>query len=379
MRILLIAAANSITGGGERHVADLATGLTQRGLEVAIAAPAGGAMAVLAGELGAAYFDVDVYGGKARAEIRAALHVFKPDIVHAHGSRAALFARQADLRAAERCVVTLHGLQGAHGFGSFAKLALERRVKDKTAAFITVCKSDRDKAAQLGILDPNKTTVIYNGVPLPPLEQLTRWRDEQVLACEAGFDADAPMLLHVGRLDPEKNQRGLLHAFAWLLARERDARLALVCVGDTAKRAKLEQLAAKLNVTHAVAWLTPRANLTPLYASCDAFVLPSHWEGLPYTILEAMVAATPVVASNVDGIPEAVVPEVTGFLEKPNDSEALAETLEDALNLTGAQRREMGENARAGIEQRFSLERMIDNTVAIYEGVGILDESSTSC
>ena len=369
MRILLIAAANTTTGGGERHVVDLAQGLHKRGVEVAIAAPAGGAMRELADRLAVPYFEVDVYGRGVRSEILVALDEFKPDIVHAHGSRVALFARQADPRANERCVVTLHGLAGAHGISSFAKLALERRVKDKTAAFITVCRSDRDKADKLGIIDADKATVIYNGVSLPPLEQLNAWYDERVLSHEAGFDPDAPVLFHVGRLSHEKNQQGLLHAFTWLLARERDARLVLICAGSDKARAKLEHLAKKLNIAHAIAWLEPRSDLMPLYASCDAFVLPSLWEGLPYTILEAMAAGAPVVASNVDGIPEAVVPDVTGFLESPHEPEAFAEVLEDALELLEVQRREMGENARAGIGQRFGLERMVDDTVAVYERI----------
>ena len=369
MKILLVAAANRITGGGERHVADLMRGLVSRGLSVGVCAPAGGDMRALADELSVQYFDVDVSAGSSKPAIAAAIEAFQPDVVHAHGSRAALFARQADTQGAQRCVVTLHGLQGAHGVGAFAKLALERSVLGRTAHFITVCKANRDQAAKLGILDPAKTTVIYNGVTLPEEAELARMREQRILSNRIKVDEQWPVALHIGRICGEKDQVSLLNAFAWLRARERDAQLAMIATGDARARRKLERIAKKYGIAGAVHFLEPTNDTLPLYASCDLFVLPSVWEGLPYTIVEAMAAGTVVVASDVDGIPEAIVDEVTGFLAPPKDPEVLAQRMEDVLDLTMTQRKHIRENARAGIEQRFMLDDMIDKTIAVYENV----------
>ena len=369
MRILLVGAANRITGGGERHVADLMCGLEARGLEVGICAPAGGDMRVLADALSVPYYDVDVTSRTAKHDMLHALDTFMPDIVHAHGSRAALYARQADAQGAQRCVVTLHGLQGAHGVGAFAKLALERSVLNRTAHFITVCKANRDQAAKLGILDPTMTTVIYNGVELPGESILRDLRETRHLSQLIGVDEKWPVLLHIGRISNEKDQPTLLYAFAWLRAKVPHAQLAMIATGDEHAQNRLRKIVRKLDIEGAVHYLDAHKDTMPLYASCDAFVLPSRWEGLPYTIIEAMAAGAVVIACDVDGIPEAVVDGVTGFLIPPKNPEVLAERLEDALDLTQIQQKQIRENARAGIQQRFMLDDMINKTIAVYEKV----------
>jgi glycosyltransferase involved in cell wall biosynthesis len=326
-------------------------------------------MGAVAKSLDVATFDVDVYSQTAKSTIRQAIEDFNPDIVHAHGSRPALFARQADKFGVRRCVVTLHGLQGAHGIGSFAKLALERNVLENTAHFITVCKANRDQAAKLGVLDLAKTTVIYNGISLPLESDLQQFRQSRYLSQQIGVDEDWPALLHIGRICGEKDQPTLLHAFAWLRAREPHAQLAMIATGDEYAKRKLQRLARKLGIEHAVHYLTTYKDPTALYASCDAFVLPSLWEGLPYTVIEAMAAGAVVVASDVDGIPEAIVNEVTGYLVPPKDPELLAERLEDVIDLSQTQRKHLQENARTGIEQRFMLDDMINKTIEVYKKV----------
>ncbi|MCL2818265.1 MAG: glycosyltransferase family 4 protein [Actinomycetia bacterium] len=369
MRVLLIGAANTITGGGERHIADLARGLSARGIAVGLGAPAGGDMAELAQILGIPYFEIDATLRAANPAIRRAIKDFKPDIVHAHGSRVAYFARQADDLGARRCVVTFHGLQGAHGFTSKAKLMMERSVQKNTAHFITVCRANRDEAEELGILDRAKTTIIYNGVALPDIATLGYYRGLRHLSNLIGVDPAYPVLLHIGRICAEKDQPSLLHAFAWLRAKEPNAQLAMIATGDEGDLAKLQKLAHKLGIEDAVHFLDAHEDPLPLYASCDLFVLPSIWEGLPYTIIEAMASGAIVVASDVDGIGEAIVNEVTGLLSPPKDPERLAEILEDALDMTETQRKQMREDARAGIIQRFMLDDMINNTISVYDKV----------
>jgi glycosyltransferase involved in cell wall biosynthesis len=336
---------------------------------VGICAPAGGDLEKLADELGVSSFDVSMTGATAKKAIRSALEDFRPDIMHAHGSRAALFTRLADRKGAQRCVVTLHGLAGAHGTTAPIKRLLERSQLHNTVHFITVCEANHSQAASLGILDPAKTTVVYNGIELLDDLTLAQAREDRILSRMADVDEDTPILLHVGRISKEKNQRNLLKAFSWLHVRRPDANLVMICAGRDRERTALQKYAEKIDIASAIKWLEPQSNLTDLYASCDAFVLPSLWEGLPYTVIEAMAAGAIVVASNVDGIPEAVIDAKTGFLVSPKNPESLSEKLEDALNLTKTQRKQMQENARAAVQQRFMLDDMINKTIAVYEKV----------
>ena len=114
LRVLLVAAANSVSGGGERHVADLMRRLPAHGIEVGLAAPAGGDLGALAKELECQTYDVPIASGLlGQASGRCAWRSIGgswPDLVHAHGSRAAAFARLADPHAAERVIYTVHGI-----------------------------------------------------------------------------------------------------------------------------------------------------------------------------------------------------------------------------------------------------------------------------
>ncbi len=168
---------HSVSGGGERHVADLMRHLPEHGIEVSLAAPPGGDLGVLAKELEIKTYDVPIASGLSWGKVRAmrlAIDHAWPDLVHAHGSRAAAFARLADPNAAQRVVYTLHGIhidKAGSALRRSAYLALERYLKPKTALFITVDKADVEKGERLGILVPTtlrrSTTASSFPSPLP--------------------------------------------------------------------------------------------------------------------------------------------------------------------------------------------------------------------
>ncbi len=362
-RVLLVAAANSTTGGGERHVADLLRELPTHGIELGLVCPPGGDLPVRAKEAGAVVFEAPISAGltvRGMRAVRHAVHFFAPDIVHAHGSRAALFARLADPRAAERVVYTLHGIhvdKAGSAVRRVAFLALERILKGRTARFVCVCGSDVEKGAKLGLLARDRASVVYNGVETPTPAPPGAFRDE------LGLAPDDPVALSVGRLHEQKDQRTLLNA--WALVHQRMPGAVLALVGSGPLERDVRELAHSLNLGASTCFVRPRPDLAPAYADAGVFVLSSLWEGLPYVVLEAMGHGVPVVSTAVDGVPEAVEDGVTGLLVPAGDPLALAAAVSRVLGepSLGAS---MGAAARARIASDFTLDGMVGSLVDLY-------------
>lgn len=364
-RVLLVAAATSTTGGGERHVADLVRRLPSRGIDLALACPEGGDLPDLARSLGVPVHPAPIASGLSIAGLRGlrrAIGIVQPDIVHAHGSRAAFFARVADPQAAARVVYTVHGIHVDRA-GSPARrvvfTTLERALSYRTRSFVCVCAADARKGAELGILDASRARVIHNGIDLPVLPVAATGAFRR----EIGVDDDTPLALSVGRFHEQKDHATLLSAWAVVRARVPDAVLALI--GSGPLEADLREHAAALGLGESVRFCPPRPDLASAYADADLFVLSSLWEGLPYVILEAMGHGLPVVSTAVDGIPEAVLDERTGLLVPPRDPAALAEAIVRVL-ADPERARMMGEAGRERIARCFTLDAMVDSLVALY-------------
>ena len=366
MRVLQVAAATALDGGGEKHVADLLRRLPAAGVEVALAAPPHGGLWELAASLGVPAFATPIeqgFSGRAFAGFRAALAALEPGIVHAHGSRAAAFARAADPLARRRVVYTLHGIHADQG--SRARrgvlLGVERTLRPRTARFIAVSRANRDKGARLGIVDPARTAVVPNGIDFPP-PAVARGAFRR----ELGLAGGQPLILSVGRFDVPKDQATLLRAWGRLGPAFPDAVLALVGAGHL--EPELRAVARAEGLGERVRFVAPRPGLASAYTDADLFVLSSLWEGLPYVLLEAMAFGLPVVATAVDGIPEAVAAGETGLLVPPADPEALAEALARLLAAPSA-RSAMGAAGAGRVRERFTLDAMVSGVVGVYAEV----------
>jgi glycosyltransferase involved in cell wall biosynthesis len=175
---------------------------------------------------------------------------------------------------------------------------------------------------------------------------------------ELGLAADAPVAITVARLTAQKNHAALLAALPDILAVHPTFRLVLVGTGPL--DAELRDYAARFG--EAVLFLGQRNDIADLLAAADLFVLPSLFEGLPLSLIEAMAAGLPTVATAIGGVDEAVDPGVTGLLATP---ERLAEAV---LGLLGdpAASAAMGRAARRRFETHFSSERMCRETRDIY-------------
>jgi glycosyltransferase involved in cell wall biosynthesis len=189
------------------------------------------------------------------------------------------------------------------------------------AGVVAVSRALAAKAVALGV-HPSNVHVLYNGVDTSVFSPDSRSEARSRL----GFSTYSPLLLFVGNLKPSKGCLDLLEAFPALLAVQPLARL--VYVGTGAARAALLARAEALGcLDHVeVAGSVAHADLGDWFRAADLLCLPSHNEGVPNVVLEAMACGTPVVASDVGGIPE-VVPEYAGILVPPHQRQALSDAL----------------------------------------------------
>ncbi len=176
----------------------------------------------------------------------------------------------------------------------------------------------------------------------------------------------APVILNVAALVPHKGQRYLVDAMAQVVRAVPEARL--VILGEGELRPSLERQVAELGLERHVLLPGFRRDVLSLMKTCDVFVLSSVMEGLGTSLLDAMACARPIVGTNAGGIPEVVVDGETGHVVPPRDADALAEALIDLLRDDERARR----FAAAGFERvrkRFSVERMVAETLAVYESI----------
>jgi glycosyltransferase involved in cell wall biosynthesis len=211
-------------------------------------------------------------------------------------------------------------------------------------------------------MDPAAIGVIHNGAP-------ARGDDGHdgrgAIRAELGVGADAPLLLSLGRLHPQKGQVELVHAVAGVHAERPDVRLLIA--GDGPERERLEELIDALGVRDTVRLLGHRSDAARLMDAADLFVFPSHLEGTPFAMLEAMAHGLPVVAAAFGGAEEVVQDGRTGRLVPVGDPDALRRAILGAL----ADREELGRIAAAGRERAaaFSEDAMIDATLRELEGL----------
>ncbi|HVS17543.1 MAG TPA: glycosyltransferase, partial [Planctomycetota bacterium] len=202
--------------------------------------------------------------------------------------------------------------------------------------------------------------VVPNGIDPAP------WRAARPYARgELGVRAHAPLVLVAGLLNVAKGQDLALRA----LARPELAQVELLLAGHGELESELRELAGELGVAGRAHFLGWRDDLPRLMASCDALLLPSRWEGLPYVVLQAFAAGRPVAAARVDGALELVEEGVTGTLAAAGDVADLAAALERLLALPPAARAELGRAGAARVEASYTVERMADGMDEVYREV----------
>lgn len=206
--------------------------------------------------------------------------------------------------------------------------------------------------------------VVHNGRDL----EAYRTGDGSELRPILGIPESAPIVGTVGRLDTQKGQDDLLDA--WPAVRDAHPDAHLVLVGDGAERTRLaDRVSADGDLGSASVHFVGSSSRVPDYLDLfDVFVFPSHFEGLPGALLEAMAAGCPVVATAIDGNTDLVTDGETGRLVPVRDPEALAAGISELLADRETAER-FGVAARAETDARFSLEAMVGGFTAFYEEI----------
>jgi glycosyltransferase involved in cell wall biosynthesis len=186
---------------------------------------------------------------------------------------------------------------------------------------------------------------------------------------------DAPLrILFAGRIGARKGAFELLQAFARVAPKFPSA--TLVCAGD-GEGGKLRQLAAQLGIAARVecpGWLDAEQMAGELKRA-SIFALPSHNEGVPMAMLEAMSRSLPVLTTPVGGIPEVIENDRNGLLVAPGNVDAIEAALERLLR-SPAERERLGSAARATIAESFSLDATIERLAALYRFFGVPERSA---
>jgi glycosyltransferase involved in cell wall biosynthesis len=294
----------------------------------------------------------------------------RPQLVHARSAKARFLAPLAARLA--RVPVTL---QTVHGW-SFNNavdrrrpffVLLERLARRLCDATVLVSQQDLAEGVARGVLRSGAVArgdavVIRSGVDLGtvlPLSGAAR----RALRAAHGVSDDRPVISLVQRLSPPKTPLVFLRALPRIFAERPDA-VAWV-VGDGPLRPAAERAAAEGGVTARVAFLGLRKDVPELLSASDVAVHSSLREGLPRVVLEALAVGTPIVATAVGGVPDAVTDGVTGLLVPPEDPAALAQAVLATLaDPTAAARR--ARSARASL-QPFAAQQMLDEQHALYQ------------
>ncbi len=305
------------------------------------------------------------------ADLRAFGHLvrlmreFRPHIVHTHTAKAGFLGRLAARTSGVPVVVhTYHG-HVLRGYFSPAQtrllVLLERFLARHTDRLIAVSERVRQELLELGIGREERFSVVPLGLELERL--LSCGTLQGGLRAELGVDSKAPLVGMVARLVPIKRHEWFFEAAARV--KKRHPQCHFVLVGDGERRGELEGLANHLGLDGQVHFLGWRKDLERIYADLDLVVLSSANEGLPVSLIEAMAAAKPIVATRVGGVPDLVEEGQTGLLVPPKDPASLARAIEKLLDHPELCQT-MGQKGREKVYPAFSSKRLLKDMDKLY-------------
>lgn len=276
------------------------------------------------------------------------------DVLHTHGYKANFHGAWAARNSRVRLIATCHNWIATDLRGRFYDL-LDRFTLRRFQQVVAVSGPVRRSLRRFGIPE-DRIRVIPNGVDI-------RRFSPAFIHAQTAPTHDGPVVGFVGRLSEEKGIDTLLRAMPGVL--RRCPKMVLLIVGDGPSRTRLEALAAALGVMGSVRFLGRRDDIETVYIQLDVLVLPSRNEGVPMTVLEAMAAGVPVLATRVGGLPEVVREGHTGVLVEPNSVAAIEQGLMTLLTAPDL-RVQMGLQARRLAEMRHSCESMAREHMELY-------------
>jgi glycosyltransferase involved in cell wall biosynthesis len=343
--------------GGEQQQAWLAAGLQERGHACLVICNAKGEMARRAPKLGLKTVPIPVRGEiGVRSVTRSAraLREFEPHVVHLHDAHAVLIGSLASKLARSPALVASRRVD----------FRINSRWKYTWAIDRIIAISDAVRAVLVDCgLPAEMLSVVRSGIDL---SRFDRPPEREAARAALGLGPTDLAVGMVAALTDHKGHKFLLEAWPQVAAEHPRARLLLA--GDGELEDELRGSAARLGIESSVRFLGYHDDVVGLLAALDLFVMSSHLEGLCTSLMDAMAAGLPVVATTAGGIPEVVEDGRTGVLVAPRDPGALAGAL-CAVLADPDRRAALGRAGRERAAASFGYDRMVDGTLEVYRQV----------
>ena len=365
MKIAYVSTRSDTIGGSNVHIRDVGCEMQRLGHEVHILGGGNGPFGDDVRRHGLRYHPLRYLGRDVRPlhdlaacfELRTRLTAIRPQIISLHTAKAGFVGRFSAVGLRTPVVYTPHGWPFTPGVPAGAAAvyaALERIAAPLADRIVNVCDFERDIAIARRIADPDRHVVVHNGMPdVPP-------------TLRADPSRRPPGLIMVARFEEQKDHETLFGALCSCM----DLPWTLQLVGGGPLMEASRRLAADLGLDARVTFEGPRTDVDQLLSQAQVFVLASRWEGFPRSILEAMRAGLPVVASAVGGVHEAVADGASGYVVPARTDAPLAERLRTLLS-DPALRVRLGDEGRRRYEASFTFATMFQKTLDVYHQLGM--------
>lgn len=366
INLFYVIADSSLTGA-PRHLLALIDRLDKKDFTISVILPPG----PLADELATRKVSIFLVPMKSRSDIaamsgiRKLLIKYDPDILHLQGQRAGLLGRWAARKLPIKIVYTEHTrtpqFRLANPALDWAHIRAMQMLDKMTHINIAVSQAVADFLTTVKITTPQKIRVIYNGIDPEPERHI----DKSILdiITNYGLKKQDMIIGTIGSLNIQKDTATLIKAMSRINHKMSLAKL--VIVGSGPLKYKLQRLTQKLGLANNVIFTGSVKNIAGLLQLFTIFALPSRSEAFGISILEAMKAGVPIVATRVGGIPEIITANQNGMLVEAGDPKALASAIMKLINDKKLQRKFI----KAGEDtiKKFSISKMVQATTKIYQ------------
>ena len=373
---ILYLITQSELGGAQRYIFDLASNLKEE-LDVSIAFGEQGDEGVLAEKL--KQNDINYYSIPhlkraispwqdllAIFAIRKLIKKIKPNIIHLNSSKISILGSLASIFSKSKIIYTAHGWVFNEPLSKFKKsfyLHAEKFTAKFKNKIICVSVFDHKAALENKIAPKEKLITIHNGIEKIHIQTKDLARALLSKSINQQLNNDETIIGSVGNLYKTKGFEYFIKAIKILV--DNKINIKAVIIGEGREREELEDWIDQLYLKNHVILPGRIDKVAELLPALDVYICSSVKEGLSYTVIEAMMASLPIVATHVGGNPELITDSQEGLLVKAADPEKLAQTIIKLINNPELSNN-LAKNAKAKAEKEFTLEKMVNKTKGLY-------------